>query len=223
MTSNFMVASVGVGLVLSLSVSSNENPFEITPITKDQQAPGAQVVQGRCGAGREGMCGAMMRHILPPNQTAETLPSPNSDGARLMAHYCIQCHNLPSPAMKSPDQWPLIVERMQGRMNMMGSMMGGVSVLSDMELKVLVDYLQSHGQQPIDRSRYPDLASPAGNVFQQYCQRCHVLPDPKRHTPGEWSGVVGRMKYNMNWMGVKQPAEAETQEILRFLQSNAAD
>ena len=38
-------------------------------------------------------------------------PDPGSPGARLAGRYCVQCHNLPSPAMHHAPKWGPIVER----------------------------------------------------------------------------------------------------------------
>jgi hypothetical protein len=49
-----------------------------------------------------------------------------------------------------------------------------------------------------------------------------VLPDPKRHTAGEWRAVVARMQENMEWMNRvvgSQPTLGEPQ--LRIEEINA--
>jgi len=43
--------------------------------------------------------GPMLERILPPTFELRQLPDPGSRGARLLAQYCVQCHNLPNPAM----------------------------------------------------------------------------------------------------------------------------
>ena len=77
--------------------------------------------------------GPMLERILPPTFEANRLPQPESRGARLMTQYCVQCHNLPNPAMHHGAKWPVVVgrmvSRMQGRGNMgtlMSEMMAGV-------------------------------------------------------------------------------------------------
>ena len=43
--------------------------------------------------------GPMLERILPPGFDAAMLPEPGSRGAQLALRYCVQCHNLPNPAM----------------------------------------------------------------------------------------------------------------------------
>ena len=85
--------------------------------------------------------GPMLERILPPAFEPRELPEPNSRGARLLVRYCVQCHNLPSPAMHHAAKWPGIVDRMvprmQGKGNMgtlMAEMMAGVKAPSAEEI-----------------------------------------------------------------------------------------
>jgi hypothetical protein len=151
--------------------------------------------------------GPLLERILPPTFRARDLPAPESRGARLTLRYCVQCHNLPNPAMHHAAKWPAIVDRMvkrmQGRGNLgtvMSGMMAGVQAPSDEEARVLVRYLGKYGQRPIDSGRYPELYRPEGEAFRVACSQCHVLPDPRRHTATEWPAVVARMQENMAWM-----------------------
>ncbi|OGA01255.1 MAG: hypothetical protein A3I00_10070 [Betaproteobacteria bacterium RIFCSPLOWO2_02_FULL_64_12] len=151
--------------------------------------------------------GPMLERLLPPTFEAGELPEPASRGAELLLRYCVQCHNLPNPAMHHAAKWPGIVVRMvlrmRGRGNMgtlMKEMMAGVSSPSDGEARALTAYLRRHAQRPIDAKRYPELELPQGRSFKLACSQCHVLPDPRRHTAGEWRQVVARMQENMQWM-----------------------
>lgn len=151
--------------------------------------------------------GPMLERILPPTFAPRQLPEPRSDGAALSVRYCVQCHNLPNPAMHHAEKWPRIVtrmvERMRGKGNMgrlMKEMMAGVEAPDAAAEKVLVDYLQRHAQTPLDPRRYPEAFTPAGEPFRLACNQCHVLPDPKRYTAKQWPAVVERMGENMAWM-----------------------
>src|SRR3954471_10165342 len=93
--------------------------------------------------------GPMLERLLPPTFAARQLPEPRSEGARLVLRYCVQCHNLPNPAMHHAAKWPSIVERMvlrmEGRGNMgtlMSDMMAGVEAPSAGETAALVAYLR---------------------------------------------------------------------------------
>jgi len=178
--------------------------------------------------------GKLLERILPPSIEPHQLPEPRSEGARLTARYCVQCHYLPSPQMHSPDKWtPVVVRmvwRMLGRGNMgalMKEMMDNVEAPTDQETGVLAAYLRKHGQQEMD-SGHPALKSEAGKMFSIACTQCHALPDPRRHTSREWPAVVERMKQHMAWANTVVGADAlkttpvlDTTEIVRFLQRYA--
>jgi len=151
--------------------------------------------------------GPMLERILPPTFAPRQLPERKSRGARLVVQYCVQCHNLPNPAMHHAAKWPGIFERMVVRMRgkgnlgeLMYEMMAGVQAPSVEEASILLAYLQKHGQKPLDPRRYPEIDRPEGQSFKLACQQCHVLPDPQRHTASEWLAVVARMEKNMEWM-----------------------
>ena len=150
--------------------------------------------------------GPMLERILPPTFEPRQLPEPGSPGADLVLRYCVQCHNLPNPAMHERAKWPAVFERMvlrmRGRGNMgalMKDMMAGVSAPSVEEAETLLAYLQKHAQRPLDPIRTP-VNTPEAQSFRLACQQCHVLPDPRRHTASEWPAVVARMQQNMEWM-----------------------
>ena len=179
--------------------------------------------------------GAMLERILPPAVEPQRLPEPHSEGARLAATYCVQCHYLPNPAMHKATRWKSVVERMvlrmEGKGNMgklMQDMMAGVKAPSADERDKLTRYLQKHAQREIDPNRYPDLKSQPGQMFSIACSQCHALPDPKRHTALEWPQVVERMRRNMVWANrvvgdasLRTTPELDTAEIIRFLQRNS--
>jgi cytochrome c2 len=179
--------------------------------------------------------GPMLERILPPTFDAAALPRAGSPGAQLVLRYCVQCHNLPNPAMHDAAKWPAIVQRMvlrmRGRGNMgtlMADMMAGVKAPTREEQRALVAYLQDNAQIALDPSRYPEVNAPSGEAFRLACSQCHVLPDPGRHAAGEWPAVVARMEQNMQWMnrvvGSKTAAgepQLRTEEILAFLKKYA--
>ena len=177
--------------------------------------------------------GPMLERLLPPTFEARALPERRSAGAQLVVRYCVQCHNLPNPAMHQSAKWPAIVRRMvlrmEGRGNMgtlMAEMMAGVQAPDLEETKALVAYLRKHAQKPLDPQRYPEVNAPSGEAFRLACSQCHVLPDPQRHTAREWPAVVARMQQNMEWMNRvvgSQPAlnQAAGEPQLRIEEINA--
>ena len=151
--------------------------------------------------------GPMLERILPPGVEPAMLPQPESRGAQLELRYCVQCHNLPNPAMHHAEKWPSVFERMVVRMRglgnmgkLMADMMSGVSTPTPEEARVLVAYLKKYAQTPLDPKKIPEIDTPAAEAFRIACQQCHVLPDPQRHTAMEWPAVVARMERNMEWM-----------------------
>jgi cytochrome c2 len=179
--------------------------------------------------------GPMLERILPPALDAADLPQPESRGARLVVRYCVQCHNLPNPAMHSAARWPSVVSRMvfrmEGRGNLgtlMADMMAGVNAPGAEERNALLAYLRRNAQRPLDPARYPEVDAPSGEAFRLACSQCHVLPDPRRHTAAEWPIVVARMQRNMQWMNRvvgSKPVPGEPQlrveEINAFLERYA--
>jgi hypothetical protein len=179
--------------------------------------------------------GPMLERILPPTFQPSQLPEPRSPGAALTLRYCVQCHNVPNPAMHHAAKWSGIVERMvlrmEGRGNLgelMAEMMAGVKAPSEQETAAIVGYLRKHAQTPLDPQRYPEVNRPPGEAFRLACNQCHVLPDPQRHTAAEWRAVVARMQENMEWMNRvvgSKPVPGEPQlrveEILAFLARHA--
>jgi hypothetical protein len=151
--------------------------------------------------------GPMLERILPPTSEPEQLPKPRSRGAVLTQRYCVQCHNLPNPAMHDAPKWPKIVDRMVMRMTgrgnlgeLMVDMMAGMQVPSAQDTEAIIAYLRKHAQRPLDPQRYPEVNRASGEAFRLACNQCHVLPDPRRHTAEEWPAVVARMQENMEWM-----------------------
>ena len=179
--------------------------------------------------------GPMLERILPPGFEPEQLPAPGSRGARLALRYCVQCHNLPNPAMHHAEKWPVVLERMvlrmRGRGNMgslMSEMMAGVKAPDESEARALLAYLKSNAQKRLEPKQYPELSQPSGEAFRRACQQCHALPDPKRHSAREWPAVVARMQRNMQWMNrvvgsrpVQGEPQLRTEEINAFLARNA--
>ena len=78
---------------------------------------GTDGMMGRGGMKR--MMQAMMGNMLPLGINPASLPQPHSEGARLMQHYCTQCHGLPGPGLHTAAGWPAVVARMAARERML--------------------------------------------------------------------------------------------------------
>jgi len=183
----------------------------------------------------ESPLGPTLERIIPPGIEPRGLPEPRGPGARLVVRYCVQCHNLPSPAMHHAAKWPAIVDRMvvrmQGRGNLgkvMAQMMAGVQAPSADDTRALAAYLSRYAQKPLDPKLVPEINARSAEPFRLACQQCHALPDPQRHTAKEWPAVVARMERNMEWMNRvvgSRPVPGEPQlrieDINAFLARNA--
>src|SRR5258708_10532247 len=116
--------------------------------------------------------GPMLERILPPTFEPRQLPNAKSRGAHLLVRYCVQCHNLPNPAMHHAAKWPGIFERMVVRMRgkgnlgeLMQDMMAGVEAPSVDEAETLLAYLRKHSHRPLDPKTNPPLNLPTGRSF----------------------------------------------------------
>lgn len=172
------------------------------------------------GSGMRGMMQRMMPDMLPPGIEPEELPDRNSRGAKLLIRYCTSCHNLPSPAMHSAEEWPAIAERMFQRMDMMGGMrmMMSSKAPAPEEQKSIVAYLKEHALASVSEEELKVPQSEGGRLFKQTCSQCHALPAPGLHTPQEWKQIVERMRGHVLTMNKYVITEQEKQNILEFLE-----
>lgn len=72
----------------------------------------------------------------------EDLPSPESKGALVFKDTCSQCHDLPAPQNHTPEEWPLIVEKME---DIIKDWEQG-NPLSDKDKKRITRYLQEYSE-----------------------------------------------------------------------------
>lgn len=215
-----------VGLLLAFGfIAADRSPFG--------NYDGVTFAQGNSGQNpmREMMRRMMRGLVPPPGMIPERLPDSGAQGAKLVARYCAQCHDLPSPQYKTADQWPTVFDRMLGRMEMMsgGGMMGrGMMGMGRMEAptsseaRTLLRYLQEFAMR---EARSDELN--AGNetdlrVFRVACSQCHVLPSPSLHSLQEWPAVVARMEGNIQLMNKRGITMEGRDAINRFLKTGAA-
>lgn len=166
-----------------------------------------------------GMMRAMTHAQFPPGLEATNLPEFESREVDLLTKYCTQCHGLPGPGMRTKDDWPQVVGRMLQYMQTMHSY--HVQKPSENERELILAYLQKHAQVPMEKSKYPDLDTPAGIAFLQTCSRCHSTPDPKQHSKEEWPGVIQRMTQNMKLLGKEVPDKERLAMVTKYLQRHA--
>ncbi len=189
------------------------------------QMPG-MMMDGMMGGGTmnreqlKNMMKRMMPEMLPPGIKPEDLPDPASQGAQLMDHYCTQCHDLPSPAMHTADEWPAIAGRMFARMSMMSGMMGIENPTQGKREEILA-YLKANSMKSIAPSSLPSPESRGAILFKNTCSQCHALPNPSMHTAQEWSAVVERMRGNMKAMHKIMITDRESAKIIAYLSNYA--
>lgn len=153
--------------------------------------------------------------LPPPGIGANDLPDPGSAGANLMATYCAQCHDLPSPAMHSATDWPGVVRRMWLRMERLPSGRQ-IQVPDEGGRAAMLGYLITNALKVSGSSLPPGRGRAE---FALVCSRCHALPDPRVHSAQDWLAVYLRMERNMERMNVSAPSQAQTGEILAYLQN----
>lgn len=179
------------------------------------------------GEMREMMRSMMRGQVPPPGLTPEALPAPDTAGARLLARYCTQCHDLPSPRYKTAEEWPAVFERMLGRMRMMsggmmgrGTMgMGRIEAPRPAEARTLRAYLREYAMVPATPEQLAAGPGEERAVFAAQCARCHAVPSPALHPPEAWPGIVARMQANMQLMHKPQLTSAQQADVVRFLQA----
>ena len=156
--------------------------------------------------------------LPPPGIAATDLPEPSSMGAHLVAAYCAQCHNLPTPQMHSATDWPSVARRMWLRMGLLSPSLG-VKVPTLAERFALLNYLTANALK-VSGANLP--AGPGREAFAEICSRCHALPDPRVHSSADWPTVFARMEQNMTRMQVPPPTREQTSDLLLYLQAVAS-
>ena len=173
---------------------------------------------------QRGMMDEMMSGRVP-GLSPEQLPDPGSIEAGLLVRYCAQCHNLPSPATHSAEEWTAVVDRMDRLMSSVEGMgrreMMRIKRPTEDERKRLLRYLQAHALRPFSAPSIPLPDSPGAKMFQSVCTQCHVLPDIKLHTAEEWPGIIERMRMNMKVIGKREITDEERDAIADYLKQHA--
>jgi cytochrome c5 len=177
---------------------------------------------------RKEMMQGMMTGNLPPGIKPEDLPEPDSQGARLLVYYCVQCHNLSSPMIHTAEEWPAVAGRMFSRMSMMSGMRGmgmmrmkWIKNPSSEKQKTIIMYLKKHSLTSISPDALPSPESQGAFLFRSICSQCHPLPDPKLHTSDEWPMIIERMRGHMHSIGKREITDQENKEIVSYLINHA--
>ena len=91
--------------------------------------------------------GWMWGGAMPGGGSASRLPSPDSQGAKLVSRYCTQCHARPSPQLHTAAEWKAVTSRMTLNMeNLKKADWRGVKIPSDAEMQNIVEYLEKYAR-----------------------------------------------------------------------------
>ena len=162
---------------------------------------------------------AAAKVALPPaGLSMADLPEPTSQGAQLLARYCVQCHALPTPSAHSATDWPGVARRMWLRMDWLPANLG-VKAPTLAERFTILDYLTTNALK-VSGANLP--AGRGRDEFSLICSRCHALPDPRVHSPDDWPTVFSRMERNMERMKVAGPTAEQASDLLLYLQTVSA-
>jgi len=156
------------------------------------------------------------RIVIPFGLTADQLPDPKSKGAALLASYCGQCHNLPSPKMHSTGDWPMRFEKMMDHALLMAGASPGVKIPVDKEKKELVSYLEKNGFRALPANS-PLRGEPQMFNVIWHCSVCHAVPDPDQFPAKEWGNIVDRMNIYRKKQGREEMSNADRKEVINFL------
>ncbi len=194
----------------------------VVALTGCRQAPPADDAEGSSEAvpdrHQELLLAAASIALPPAGIEPGDLPDPQSQGAQLIARYCVQCHNLPAPGAHSATDWPGVVRRMWLRMEWLPAEYA-VQVPNAAERATTLEYLTSNAL------KVSGATLPAGHgreVFAKVCSRCHALPDPRVHSSQDWATVFKRMESNMRRMKVAPLTREQTADVLGYLQGVAS-
>lgn len=143
--------AMAVSLAVMPVFSNDENPFQMQEIKRASNVElklAQGMCGGSCGGSWEGRCGGMMGR--PSTIGPAELPDPNSDGAKLITQYCVQCHDLPNPRQHSVSGWPQTIDRMNNRMNWMSNSNSSIKIKvpTENELGKITAYLQNYAMDP---------------------------------------------------------------------------
>lgn len=159
-----------------------------------------------------------MLSMLPKGFTHAQLPDPDSDGAKGLGLYCVQCHELPMPGMHTAQEWEQVLARMRLHMDeRRGGMLMRIMVPGEREDTAITEYLKRHALRGITPEALADSNSPPARAYAQVCSTCHALPEPTLHTSKEWALTVLRMKRYIEDAALKLPDETSMQLVRQYL------
>ena len=82
----------------------------------------------------------MMGRPLP---SAKPLPDSNSQGAKLVATYCTQCHAAPQPDLHTAAEWSSVTQQMHA---IMSTGLQGIKTPTEQEMNTILSYMQKNAR-----------------------------------------------------------------------------
>lgn len=151
---------------------------------------------------------------MPPQLAADLFPEPESAGARLVAHYCGQCHYAPAPGHHTAAEWPKVLERMDLLIEVtarFGRQLKPLKTPGRTERALIGEYLGAHALRPL-----PDAATAPAD-YRALCGDCHAAPDPQAYPAADWPALLARMTAHRQTMA-RPPARRNAQaQVERYL------
>jgi hypothetical protein len=154
------------------------------------------------------------RERMPPELAPGLFPEPGSAGARLVAHYCGQCHFAPAPGHHTAAEWSKVLDRMDLLIEVtarFGRQLKPLETPSPAERVLMGEYLATHGLRPL-----PDAAD-APVDYRTLCGDCHAAPDPAAYRDADWPAVLARMTAHRQTMArppARRSAQAQVEHYL---------
>lgn len=226
------IALLGVTIVGCTSPEAEQHVTELAQIDTVMMELGGPSAAELSRSQRWRMIASIGAGLPPVNFDPADLPEANARGAALLTAYCVQCHWLPSPKMHAAEEWPLLLRRMQLRVETLGDQMGGAMTEHLMGDIAMSGYASSYLPEPSDvdtllaylqRNAMPAAepgeigGDPEARFFVETCSICHQTPSPDAHTAAEWAATVARMQANRQLTGLEPLSDDEQRRIVEFL------
>ena len=76
-------------------------------------------------------------------------PDRNSQGGKLFARYCKECHTLPSPLAHNAEEWPMVANRMFRMMDDMAGHTRNIAIPPLADQEEIIEYLKAQSSRPL--------------------------------------------------------------------------
>ena len=125
-------------------IAQTTDPAERQRLSQEHWQTLYRDMQGMRGLGWMWRAGMMGNAPEVGTGEAKPLPDPDSAGAKLVSHYCVQCHATPSPTLLTSADWGHVVNRMHVRIE---GRVTPIGTPSEEEMKTLLAYMKQHARE----------------------------------------------------------------------------